>query len=732
MQKYKQIFIISMFGIFFSLSASVQTKIPTEEEFIQIIRTQGIAKAVDMFKEVRREHPEAIIFRASTLDSLAYSLEWNNEMELEKAIDILKLNREAYPNTANVYDSLAEAYMIHGDTQLAIRNFRKSMELQPERNRGEKYAYILENYEKFEYFIPMRDGVKLYTQIYTPRDKGQKYPFLLERDAYSIGNYQKNRYRYRYWPTNELMRDGYIFVYQDIRGKYKSEGEFVVMKPFIPDKKSPQDTDESSDVYDTVEWLLKNIPNHNSRVGLWGGSYSGWLTIMGMLDAHPALKAFMPAAPPSDMWIGDDFHHNGAFRLIYTFDWIAQSAQPRTGPTERRNRRFNYGTRDGYQFFLDIGPITNVNKKYFHNSIPTWNEYIKHGDYDEYWQKRNCLKYLNNIAQPTLIVAAWFDAEDFYGPMSAYCTIEKNNPKNKTSLVVGPWLHGGWLNMDGDSLGKIQFGEKTGDYFRKTIELPFYQYYLKDKGELKLPEALVFETGSNQWKSYDQWPPRGTSEKNIYLKADGQLSFSKLTKESNNNYDSYISDPHNPVPWSTSVQNNQGHLWMVEDQRFAAKRPDVLVYQSDILTEDITIAGPIIADLFVSTTGTDADWVVKLIDVYPKDAPNEMGDYQMLLAGEVLRCKYRTSFSDPEPMIPDKVTEISFDLRDRHHCFRKGHKIMVQIQSTWFPVIDRNPQIFVDIYNAKEEDFQIATHKVYRSKKYPSSLKVRVLNSSQK
>lgn len=596
-------------------------------------------------------------------------------------------------------------------------------------------SYLKQNYDKAEYMIPMRDGVKLFTQIYTPKDETQKYPILLFRTPYSIRNYGPEISRFFLGPNKLYAPEKFIFVYQDVRGKFKSEGEFVVMRSHKIDKLSPENTDESSDTYDTVEWLLKNIPNHNGRVGQWGISYPGWQTVMGMIDAHPAMKASSPQASPSDMWIGDDFHHNGAFRLMYTFGWLSWNAQKRTGASEERPARFDYGTPDGYKFFLELGPISNVDKKYFHNRVPTWNEYMEHGNYDEYWKEQDVLQHLNNIKHPILNVAGWFDAEDFYGPMSIYYTVEKKNPDNKSVLVVGPWLHGGWARMPGDKLGNIRFGSKTGEYFREKVEFPFFVYFLKDKGELNLPEALVFETGSNQWKSYDQWPPKTTKQRNLYFQANGKLSFTPLSQEPDQESDSFISDPDKPVPFSAEIRTSQGHLWMVEDQRFVARRPDVLVYQSDILTEDITIAGPIIASLYVSTTGTDADWIVKLIDVYPGDAPDNkpnphnvrMGDFQMLLAGEVFRSKYRNSFEKPEPMVPNKVTKIEYDLRDKCHCFRKGHRIMVQVQSTWFPVIDRNPQKFVDIYHAQESDFQKATHRVYRSEKFASHLKLRVL-----
>jgi len=594
---------------------------------------------------------------------------------------------------------------------------------------------IKAHYDKKELMIPMRDGVKLFTKIYTPKDDTKKYPVMLFRTPYSIGSYGEDTYPRSLGPNSIYAPEGFIFVYQDVRGKFKSEGEFIVMKPHITDKKGPNDTDESSDTFDTIEWILKNVPNHNGRVGQWGISYPGWQTVMGMIDAHPAMKASSPQASPSDMWIGDDFHHNGAFRLMYTFGWLSRNAAVRLGPTERRSARFDYGTPDGYKFFLELGPVSNVDKKYFHQQVPTWNEYMEHGNYDEYWEKQNVLKHLNNIKHPILNVAGWFDAEDFYGPMSIYYTIEEKNPENKSILVAGPWLHGGWSRMDGDYLGHIRFDVKTSVYYREKVEFPFFMYYLKDKGTMDLPEALVFETGSNQWKSYKHWPPEEAAEKNLYFHPNGKLSFDKPSGKTLEACDSFISDPGKPVPWSAEIRTSQGHLWMIEDQRFASRRPDVLVYQSDVLTEDITISGPIIADLFFSTTGTDADWIVKLIDVYPGDAPNnspegahvQMGDFEMLLAGEVFRSKYRNSHKNPEPLVPGEITELKYDLRDKCHCFKKGHRIMVQVQSTWFPVIDRNPQKFTDIYHAEETDFQKATHTVYRSADYSSHLKIRVM-----
>jgi uncharacterized protein len=601
--------------------------------------------------------------------------------------------------------------------------------------RGQEVFDIKANYVKSEHMIPMRDGIRLFTIIYAPKDVSQKYPFLLHRTPYGSGPYGPDAYRRALGPSADFAKEGFIFVYQDVRGQFKSEGDFVVMRPIKPDKRSKADTDESSDVYDTIEWLLRNVPNHNSRVGQWGISYPGSQTVWGMIEAHPALKASSPQAPAIDMYIGDDFHHNGAFRLMYTFGWLLGSARVRKSPDESRAPLFDYATPDGYGFFLKLGSVANINERYLKNEVPTWNEYMEHPNYDEYWERQNPVKYLKNIRHAVLNVAGWFDAEDFYGPLETYRNIEKYNPANKDTIVIGPWLHGGWASMPGDSLGDIRFGSKTGEYYRQTIEMPFFKYWLKGQGDLKLAEALVFETGSNEWKSFDRWPPTQTEFKNLYFLADGKLSFAPPSSPDSDGFDSFISDPAKPVPYSAETRLSQGHLWMVEDQRFASTRPDVLVYESEPLTEDLTIAGPITASLFVSTTGTDADWIVKLIDVYPGNAPDNtpnpkgvrMGDFQMLLAGEVFRSRYRNSYTNPEPLVPDQPTKIEFSLRDRCHRFLKGHRIMVQVQSSWFPVIDRNPQKFINIYKAKDTDFEKATHKVFRSGQLSSHVQVGIL-----
>ena len=587
-----------------------------------------------------------------------------------------------------------------------------------------------EHYSKTEVMIPMRDGVSLFTIIYEPKEQSEKHPILLVRTPYSIAPYGLDNYREQLGPSALFDEDGFIFVFQDVRGKYRSEGEFVVMRPYRPE----DTTNESTDNYDTIEWLINNLENHNGRVGQYGVSYPGFQTVMGMVKAHPALQASSPQASPSDMFIGDDWHHNGAFRLMYAFSWLSRNAQTRSGVTTRRVESFDYGTPDGYRFFLELGPIANVNEKYFNYQVPTWNEFMEHGNYDDYWKDQVVLPHLNGIEHAILNVAGWFDAEDFYGPLSIYYKIEESNPNNNSVLAVGPWLHGGWNRMTGESLGYIHFDSKTSDFFQREIHLPFFQHHLKRTEDPELPEAYVFETGSNLWKRYKEWPPKGIVKKKLYLVGDYGLGFH--SPQAQYASDSFESNPSKPVPFSAETRTTQGHLWMIEDQRFAASRPDVLVYETEPLDQDVTIAGPIRVHLEVETTGTDADFVVKLIDVFPGDEPDKsknpasvrMGHFQMLLVGEVFRAKYRNSFENPEPLEVGKITPIEFSLLDRNHTFQRGHRIMVQIQSSWFPVIDRNPQSFVDIYNANESDFQIATHTVHRSMAHPSYIEMGVIS----
>lgn len=593
--------------------------------------------------------------------------------------------------------------------------------------------WLRQNYKKTEHMVAMRDGIQLYTQVYTPTRLSGPHPVMLFRTPYSIRPYELDAFRDPLGPSVEFDRRGYIFVFQDARGKFRSEGDFEIMRPPAREPKGPTDFDESTDNHDTIDWLLKNVPGHNGRVGQWGISYPGWQTVTGMIDAHPALVAASPQASPSDMFIGDDWHHNGAFRIMYAFSWLAGNARRRDQPTEARGEPFDYGTPWGYEFFLEAGAASNIDALYFHGDVPGWNDFMAHPDYDEYWQRQNFLQYLDDVQPAVLNVAGWFDTEDFYGPMSIYRTVEARNPETENVLVVGPWLHGGWRGMYGDHLGCVEFGRKTSLDFKRDMQFPFFEHHLRGEGDWDAPEAVVFETGANEWRTLETWPPDGIEEAKLFLRDGGQLSFDAPAETGDEGADQYVSDPSRPVPFSTEVRTTLGHLWKVEDQRFASARPDVLVYESDVLAEDLTIAGPIQASLFVSTTGTDSDWIVKLIDVYPPDAKESescevpMGGFQMHLAGEIMRGRYRNSFEKPEPMVPGEATVISINLRDRFHTFKAGHKIMVQIQSSWFPAYDRNPQTYVDIYHAKPEDYVAATQTVYRSSDKASHLVLGVL-----
>ena len=598
-------------------------------------------------------------------------------------------------------------------------------------------AYVRENYTKLERMVPMRDGVKLFTSIYVPKATDQKYPIMLDRTPYSVAPYGEDKYKTTIGPSMLFARDGYIIVYQDVRGRYMSEGKFTAVSPYIPNKKKKTDVDETTDTYDTIDWLLKNLPNNNGRVGTWGISAPGFYTTETVIDAHPALKAASPQAPVTDWFMGDDRHHNGAFFLMGTFAFLSSYGQPRPTPTPKNSPGYTaYGTPSGYEFYLNMGPIKNADEKIFKGQNAIWKEMMDHEAYDEFWQARTPVQYLKNINPAVLTVGGWFDQEDLYGPLKTYAGIERNGPKSPNLLVMGPWIHGGWSRSTGESLGNVRFEAKTAPFFRESIEFPFFGHYLKDKPDPQLPKAYIFETGANQWRKYDQWPPKGVQEKKLYFHPNGKLAF-EAPKASSTPYDEYISDPKKPVPYTAEIRNIRGSDFMYEDQRFAATRPDVVVYESDTLTEDVTISGNVMADLFVSTTGTDADFVVKLIDVYPANAPNnsplagtKMGGFQLLVRGEVMRAKFRNSFAKPEPMKPGEVAEVKFDMQDAAHTFKKGHKLMVQVQSSWFPLVDRNPQKFVNIYQATEADFQKATHRVYFSPQQPSSVVVSVLKGA--
>jgi uncharacterized protein len=572
------------------------------------------------------------------------------------------------------------------------------------------FTAAAQTYTRTDHMIPMRDGVRLNTQVFVP-DTGVKLPFLLIRTPYGIGNLDSDRLKAG---MPELAADGYIFVMQDIRGRFKSEGEFVMLRP-PRDRSDAKAIDESTDTYDTIEWLLKNVPNHNGRVGIAGTSYPAWLTVMGMLDPHPALRAAVPQASPADMWIGDDFHHNGAFRLSYGFEYAyrMESGKEVANPADVIDRF------DVYDWYLGLGPLWNIKERHLRTTLPTWNDFVNHPDYDAFWKRQGVAPYLTRVTVPTLNVAGWWDQEDFYGPVKIYELLEKHDTANQNFLVVGPWNHGGWSRSDGRKLGRIDFGSATAEYYRKNVLAAFLAYNLKGVGKLDLPEALTFRTGVNEWERNDSWPPKNMAERRLYTQARGKLSFDPPPIDQDA-FDSYISDPANPVPYRPRPieLNNGWTTWLVEDQRFVDHRPDVLSWTTDPLTSDVVVSGKVIAHLFASTTGTDSDWVVKLIDVYPEKYPGEgkLGGYELMIAGDVMRGRYRNSIEKPDPIPPGEVIhyEIGFPAND--HAFLKGHRMMVQVQSTWFPVIDRNPQHFVpNIFLARESDFQKATQKVFRS-----------------
>lgn len=594
-------------------------------------------------------------------------------------------------------------------------------------------SFIRLHYIKQEHMVAMRDGTKLMTSIYSPRDTTRKYPLLMKRTPYSVGPYGADKYAATLGPSEHFVKAGYIFVNQDVRGRFQSEGEFVQVTPHVANKKKPTDFDESSDTYDTIEWLIKNVSGHNGRVGIYGISYPGFYASAGMIDAHPALKAVSPQAPVGD-WYFDDFLHNGAFFLAHAFRWLANNDQERPKPTGEKPQPVKYPTLDGYKLFLEAVSMETVSREYLKGAIPFWKEMMEHPNRDEFWQKRHILPHLKNVAPAVMVVTGWFDAEDLYGSFKTYQAIEKQNPKVNNVLVVGPWHHGGWSSVPGDKLGPISFGSKTGAFYRQEIELPFFEKYLKDEKLSAPAEATVFETGSNNWRTFDAWPPKESQKKQLFLREGGGLEFAAPeSAKAGDGFDEYVSDPAKPVPFIEAITPQMNIEYMVSDQRFAARRPDVLVYQTPELKEDLVLAGPIDVDLWVSTTGTDADFVVKLIDVFPDSSEAaDQPDFQMMVRSEVLRGRFRNNFEKPEPFVAGKPARLRFELLDVMHRFSKGHRLMIQVQSTWFPLVDRNPQKFIpNIYFAKAEDFQKATHRVYRSVENPSSLRVGVLPSAK-
>ena len=611
-------------------------------------------------------------------------------------------------------------------------------------------AFVREHYAKYEYRIPVRDGIKLFASVYVPqtgfKDPGP-YPFLMTRTPYSCGPYGEDKMPARLGVSQELLESGYIFVCEDARGRYQSEGVFQEMQPHIDEKKGPKDTDPSSDMYDTVEFLLAHVAHNNGKVGITGISYPGFYTSASIPDSHPAIKAASPQAPMTDLFFNDDAYHGGAFMLAANHGFYT-GFKPQVTPymPVAGVPRFDFGTPDLYEYYLKKGNLAALDTE-ANGSNALYHDQMVHDTYDDYWKKRDMSKHMRNVHANVMTVGGWFDAEDLSGPFKTFHAIDALNPPAPggpaNTLVVGPWTHGGWSIWDGDRLGDVTFGQKTGVFFRKEIQFPFFEMYLKDRKGEPLPKAYVFETGTNVWKKYDAWPPKQAAAKMLYFRKDGGLSLDAPTETAG--VDSYVSDPAHPVPFIDFTSNTVPQRYMDDDQRFAARRADVLVYETEPLTEDVTIAGPVKPMLKIASTGTDADFVVKLIDVYPNDYPNPpaagadpgkrilgampvlMGGYQQMVRGEPMRAKFRDSWEKPTPLVPGKVASVNAEMPDVNHTFRAGHRIMVQVQSSWFPLIDRNPQTFTDIPYAKPEQFVKATESVYRSAAEPSGVSVLVI-----
>ncbi|MGH9327426.1 MAG: CocE/NonD family hydrolase [Terriglobia bacterium] len=571
--------------------------------------------------------------------------------------------------------------------------------------------------------IPMRDGIHLHTEIFIPKNPAGPLPILMVRSPYGLDN-DSALHTQLNTSYIDLVRDGYIFVFQDIRGRYGSQGRFVMLREPCSLGKT-KCVDEGTDTYDTIAWLLKHVPGNNGRVGLFGISYGGWLTAMAMIHPNPALKAVSEQASPDDMFLGDDFHHNGAFRLSYAFEYAAEMERGKI------KNLFQFSRYDTYEWYLfDLGPLSNANRLYFHGAVPSWNNFVNHPNYDNFWQSQEVSHFLTRITVPDLNVAGWWDQEDFYGPIKIFEALEKHDTRHWNFLVVGPWNHGGWAKGPGRKLGRIDFGSNTGEFFRHNVQAPWFAYWLKGEGQLPFSKALTFQSGTYKWVRDDAWPPkRRITERKLYLRSHRHLSFAPPTRTGSNAYDSYISDPAKPVPYrhrpieETYGPGSRWYTWLLEDQRFVDNRPDTMSWETPPLEHSVAVSGDIVAHLYASTTGSDSDWIVKLIDVYPEldRARLSMSGYELIIADEVFRGRFRHSFERPEPIVPGKVTAYTIDLHTNDHCFLPGHRIMVQIQSTWFPLIDRNPQKYVpNIFTATADDYHTATQHIYRSRRFPT------------
>ena len=632
-------------------------------------------------------------------------------------------------------------------------------------------AWFRANYYKIEREIPMRDGKKLFTALYIPKDTSVAHPILFNRTPYSCYPYGEDKINARlydsYWIN--YLKQGYIIAIQDVRGRWMSEGDFVDVRPFNPTKKG-KEIDEASDSYDAIEWMINNIPKNNKRVGVFGISYPGFYSTMAALSNHPALKAVSPQAPVTEWFLGDDFHHNGAFALMDGFNFYSGFGKPRPNPTTIGSDGYDFKSEDNYNAFLKVGALKNFTKL-MGDSIAFWKDMMVHPNYDSWWKARNIRNFVTNVKPAILTVGGTFDAEDCYGAWNLYKAIEQKNSSIDNKLVMGPWFHGGWARGNGSYLGNVRFGSNTSAYYQQNIEIPFFNFYLKLQGTTReIAEATIFFSGENEWRKFEQWPPNNTTSKNLLLKENGKLIIqsgmedlqSKIKQveknikdainkvkgkdvttnnESKESFSEYISDPAKPIPYTEDVHFDRTREYMSDDQRFASRRPDVLTFSSDVLIDDLTLSGPLVADLMVSISSTDADFVVKLIDVFPDEFKyNEkeagkgngqqyaMGGYQMLVRGEIMRGKFRNSFEKPEAFVPNQITNVKYTLPDVAHTFKKGHKLMIQIQSSWFPLFDRNPQNFTDIYNCTDADFQKSTIRIYHDAANQSRIILPVLN----
>lgn len=600
-------------------------------------------------------------------------------------------------------------------------------------------TWLSANYTKREVMIPMRDGARLFTTIYSPKDKAEKHPILMMRTPYSVAPYGENKFSPRLYTTHwkQYIQNKYILVMQDVRGRYMSEGVFEDVRPF-KENKTKTEIDEASDSYDSFDWLIKNVAGNNGNIGVFGISYPGFYSTMAALSNHPALKAVSPQAPVTDWFMGDDFHHNGAFALNDGFSFYYAFGKTRIKPTIAHEKAFEFPEKDSYNFHLKQGALKNY-VKYMGDSVPFWKDLMSHPNYDAWWKARDARRACKNIKPAMLVVGGTFDAEDCFGAWNLYKAIEKQNPETENKIVMGPWFHGGWHRGDGANLGNVRFGSKTSPFFQSELEFAFFEKNLRNKNDTKnIAEATVFFSGENKWKYFDSWPPKNTENTLLYLREKQQLSFDKPTSSSSSS--KYTSDPEKPVPYTEDVHLQRTREYMSDDQRFAARRPDVLVFETPILNSDITLAGPVIADLKVQLTTTDADFIVKIIDVFPdnfkydstyccKGVKNEieMAGYQMLVRGEIMRGRFRKNFENPEAFIPGTLETVKFELPDIAHTFQKGHKLMIQIQSSWFPLFDRNPQQFVNIYTCTDNDFVPCTINVFHQVNAASSISLPVL-----